>query len=103
MKEYPSSPGIPISLTMTSRRSVRNSSDIVKNDVEAVNLAGIPIPSLSAARGSLFQLCVKLEVALAESVKLAERLRSQMQDLLDGNDPGQWPSADDAGGGIWSH
>ena len=47
-----------------------------RGHLDADGLAGTPAAALSEGKGDLFQLCVRLEVALAESRESVERLTS---------------------------
>ena len=49
---------------------------------------------MTEGRGDLFQLCVRLEVALAESRETCEKLTRRLQQLAE-NDPRAWPWAPD--------
>ena len=65
-----------------------------RSALTADGLAGVPAAAVTEGRGDLFQLCVRLEVALAESRETCERLARRLQQLAE-NDPRAWPWAPD--------
>lgn len=54
-----------------------------KGSFSADGLAGVSAAAISAGKGDLFQLCVRLEVALAESRESAEKLAGRLKQLAD--------------------
>jgi hypothetical protein len=67
-----------------------------KGSLSAEGLAGVAAAAMFAGKGDLFQLCVRLEVALAESRETADQLAKRLKQLADG-DPlgGPWPDPPD--------
>ena len=58
--------------------------DDTKGSLTADRLAGVAAAAMFAGKGDLFQLCVRLEVALAESRETADKLARRLKQLADG-------------------
>lgn len=63
----------------------------------ADGLEGVAAETWAQGRGDLFQLCVRLEVALAESRESLEKLTRRLAQLAEGNPQG-WPWVAEAPG-----
>ena len=66
-----------------------------RDRLSADGLSGTPAAAISEGKGDLFQLCVRLEVALAESRESAEKLTRRLRELGEA-DPVPWPWMTDA-------
>ena len=61
-----------------------------RDAVSADGLEDVPAAAMTEGRGDLFQLCVRLEVALAESRESLEKLTLRLRQLA-AHDPLGWP------------
>ena len=59
-----------------------------RDSVSADGLAGVPATAMAGGKGDLFQLCVRLEVALAESRELSGKLTLRLKELAEGDPQG---------------
>jgi hypothetical protein len=56
----------------------------LKDGLTAAGLGGVPAASMAEGKGDLFNLCVRLEVALADSVEWAAKLSRRLEQLSGG-------------------
>jgi hypothetical protein len=61
-----------------------------RDGVTADGLEGVATATWVDTKGDLFQLCVRLEVALAESRESVEKLTRRLKELAEGDQQG-WP------------